>query len=208
MLHTVMSEPVFETGLLLAGRIDPFDVRKQLTRWTASGKIHQLRRGLYCLAEPYQKIVPHPFMVANRFVGGSYISLQSALAYYDMIPEYVPMTTSVTTGRAATYDTPLGQFDFRHIQVNWLHGYHRVALENGQEAFIASPEKALLDLVYLQPGGDEESYLRSLRLQALDQLNLEKLEQLSIKSGKPKIARAVNVLRRLVDEENSGYRIL
>jgi hypothetical protein len=68
LLHIVENEPVFETGLLLSGNVDPFDVRKQLSRWTTSGKILQVRRGLYCLAQPYQKSVPHPFLIANRLV--------------------------------------------------------------------------------------------------------------------------------------------
>ncbi|MBU4385651.1 MAG: type IV toxin-antitoxin system AbiEi family antitoxin domain-containing protein, partial [Actinobacteria bacterium] len=59
-------EPLFETGLLLAGDVDPAGVRRQLSRFTASGRLLQLRRGLYALAPPYQKAMPHPFMVANR----------------------------------------------------------------------------------------------------------------------------------------------
>ena len=61
LLHNVENEPVFETSLSLSGDVDPFNVRKQLSRWTTSGKIYQLRRGLYSLAQPYQKSVPHHF---------------------------------------------------------------------------------------------------------------------------------------------------
>jgi predicted transcriptional regulator of viral defense system len=208
MLHIVENEPVFETGLLLSGNVDPFDVRKQLSRWTASGKLYQLRRGLYCLAPPYQKVVPHPFLIANRLLGGSYVSLQSALAYYGMIPELVSATTSVTTAHPTTYSTPFGQCDFRHIQVRWFHTYHRVELENDQWAFIATPEKALLDLVYLQPGGDKENYLRSLRLQALDQLELDVLQRLAFTATKPKLMRAVKTICHLVEEEYSEYKAL
>jgi hypothetical protein len=52
----VQSEPVFETAFLLAGDVDPADVRKQLSRWKRAGRILQLRRGLYALAPPYQKV--------------------------------------------------------------------------------------------------------------------------------------------------------
>jgi len=83
----------------------------------------------------------------------SYISLQSALAYYGMIPEHVPVTTSVTTSRPAHWETPLGIFDFRHIQVDFFDGYRLIDLSEKQQAFIARLEKALLDLVYLEPGG-------------------------------------------------------
>lgn len=86
LLAAVGDEPVFETGLLLAGEVDPSDVRRQLSRWVASGRLFQLRRGLYALAPPFQKVLPHPFLVANRLVGGSYVSLQSALAHHGLIP--------------------------------------------------------------------------------------------------------------------------
>ena len=208
LLRVVENEPVFETGLLLSGKVDPFDVRKQLSRWTASGKIYQLRRGLYSLAQPYQKSVPIPFLIANRLVAGSYVSLQSALAYYGMIPEHVPTTTSVATAHPITYRTPLGQYDFYHIQVSWFHTYRRKELENNQWAYIATPEKALLDLVYLQPGGDKDGYLLSLRLQAMDQLDMNLLQRLASTANKPKLNRAAKIIQHLVDEEKTGYQSL
>jgi len=97
LVKIVGNEPVFETGMLLAGDDNPADIRRQLSRWKEAGKIYQLRRGLYTLASPFQKVNPHPFLVANRMVPASYVSLQSALAYYGMIPEHVPVTTCITT---------------------------------------------------------------------------------------------------------------
>jgi len=208
LLHVVGNEPVFETGFLLSGDVDPFDIRKQLSRWTAAGKIIQLRRGLYSLARPYQKSIPHPFLIANRLVAGSYVSLQSALAFYGLIPESVPATTSLTTANPKTYNTPFGQFEYRHIQVNWFHAYKLVEVEAGQWAFVATPEKALLDLVYLQPGSDEEDFIRSLRLQALDQFDRVLLQQLASTAQKPKFLRAVKIILQLVEEEKSGYEAL
>lgn len=208
LLSIVGDLPVFETGLLLSGDVRPADVRKQLSRWTASGKLYQLRRGLYGLAPPYQKVRPHPFLIANQLQTGSYVSLQSALAYYGMIPEYTPVTTSVSTGRPMTHQTPFGQFDYRHIQVRWFQGYRKLDLGNEQTAFIASPEKALLDLVYLQPGGSSKEYLQSLRLQALDQMDREQLRRLAGAAGKPKLHRALHVIEQLIDEEMTGYETL
>ncbi len=75
LLDIVQDEPVFDTGLLLAGDVNPREIRRQLSRWRQSGKIYQLRRGLYCLAPPFQKINPHPFLVANRLLSASYVSL-------------------------------------------------------------------------------------------------------------------------------------
>ena len=60
LVALVKDEPVFETALLLAGNANPADVRRQLSRWQKAGKIYQLRRGLYSLAPPFQKTIPHP----------------------------------------------------------------------------------------------------------------------------------------------------
>ena len=78
LLEIVGDEPVFNTGLLLAGDVNPTDVARQVSRWTKAGLLYQLRRGVYALAPPHQKVKPHPFLVANRMVRGSYVSLQSA----------------------------------------------------------------------------------------------------------------------------------
>lgn len=208
LLHIVDNLPTFDTGLLLSGSVSPLDVRKQLSRWTRSGKLYQLRRGLYSLAPPYQKVIPHPFLIANQLLPGSYVSLQSALAYYGMIPELVAVTTSITTSRPLTYQTPFGQFDYHHIQVDWFRAYRIVDLGNDQRAFIASPEKALLDLIYLQAGGDSENYLRALRLQALDQIDGEQLRQLASDTGRPKLLRALHVIERIIEDEATGYETL
>ena len=134
MLAVVGDEPLFETGLLLAGDVDPNNVRRQISRWTAAGKLHQLRRGLYALAPPYQKTRPHPFLIANRLVRASYVSLQAALAHYGLIPEHVPVVTNVTTARPVEYETPLGHYAFRHVKQSLFYGYRWAEVGNGQSA--------------------------------------------------------------------------
>jgi predicted transcriptional regulator of viral defense system len=201
LVKIITDEPVFDTGLLLAGDANPHEIRRQLSRWKKAGKIYQLRRGLYCLAPPFQKVNPHPFLVANRLIPASYVSLQSALAYYGMIPEYVPVTTCVTTSRPAHWETPLGIFDFRRIQVDFFYGYRLVDLGEKQQALIASPEKALLDLVYLEPGGDMLDYLTELRLNNLDQLDWQLISRLAGQIKKPKLLRALAAIRELAGEE-------
>ena len=208
LLEIVGSEPVFETGLLLAGAVDPEDVRRQLSRWTQTGHLYQLRRGLYALAPPYQKVKPHPFLVANRLVHGSYVSLQSALAYYGLIPEHVPRTLSVTTARPARWDTRLGSYEFHHIKIDWLHGYRLVKMAGDQQAFVATPDKALLDLIYLQPGGDSPAYLRELRLQNLDRLDLDTLHQQARLADSAKLDRAAAVIASLIQSEELEYESL
>jgi predicted transcriptional regulator of viral defense system len=206
LLRLVGDEPLFETGLLLAGDVGPMAVRRQLSRWVSSGRLLQLKRGLYALAPPFQKVRPHPFLVANRLVPGSYVSLQSALAHFALIPESVPVTTSVTVGRPGRWDTPLGTYDFRHLQSELLFGYRKALVADRQEALSATPEKALLDLVYLEPEGDSREYLAELRLQNMDGLDLEQLDHLATASGKPKLRRAAERIALLAETEAREYQ--
>jgi predicted transcriptional regulator of viral defense system len=208
LLEVVQGEPVFESGLLLAGPVDPRHVRQQLSRWVKAGRIYQLRRGLYALAPPYQKTLPHPFLVANRLVRASYASLQSALAHYGLIPEAVPVTTSVTTGRPGRWETPLGVFEFQHVHAGLFSGYERTRLNGGQSAFVARPEKALLDLVYLTPGAADPAYLDELRLQNLELLDLQALGQMAERSGKAKLRRAAALIAGLRAREAAEYEAL
>ena len=208
LLTIVSEEPLFETGLLLSGHVEPTDVRRQLSRWVQEGRIHQLRRGLYTLAPPYQKVIPHPFLLANWLVHGSYVSCQSALAHYSLIPEHVPVMTSVTTQRPGCWTTPLGQYEFRHIQQRWFMGYQRLLIVQGQLAYIASPEKALLDLAYLQAGADDPAYLHELRLQNLHQLDRNKLWQLAVQIHSPKLQRVAEQIIVLAEQEAAEYEVL
>lgn len=205
LLQIVGDEPAFETGLLLASEGDPDHVRRQLSRWVQAGRLYQLRRGLYALAPPYQKGKPHPFLAANRMSRGSYISLQSVLAHYGLIPEYVPVVTSVTTTRPGRWETPLGIFEYRHIRPALFFGYRRLELGSGQVAFVAMPEKALLDLIYLTPGGDTLDYLQELRLQNLERLDLAALRQMSERFERPKMVRAVEGIVTLARAEAEEY---
>lgn len=205
LLSLVGDLPLFETSLLLAGDVDPDDVRRQLSRWVRAGKIKQLRRGLYTLTPPYQKVSPHPFLIANAMAPGSYVSMQSALAYYGLIPEYVQVTLSVTPSRPAQWE---GNFIFRHIAPHLFFGYQSVDLPEGQKAFIATPEKAVLDLAHLTPNSDNPDFLNELRLQNLERLDLKRLEEYARRSKKPKWLRVARLLTEMAVQERDDYEEL
>ncbi len=208
LLRVVGDEPVFETGLLLAGNEDPHALRVQLSRWVRAGKLYRLRRGLYALAPPYQRVRPHPFLVANHLVRPSYVSLQAALAHYNLIPEAVYTVTSVTTARPGQRQTPLGVFLYRHVRPALFFGYRLEEVASGQRAFVALPEKALLDLVYLQPERDLHVYLQELRLQNLERLEPQRLREFAERSGVVKLRRAVEVILTLREQEEEAYEAL
>lgn len=208
LLEIVGNEPVFETGLLLAGVTDPNSVRQQLSRWTQAGRLYQLRRGVYALAPPFQKTKPHPFRIANLLVKSSYVSLHSALEYYGLIPEYTPATTSVTTLRSGSWATPLGNFEYRHVQIALFYGFKHIEVSSAQFAFLATPEKALLDLTHLTPRADHSAYLDELRLQNLEQLDLAKLVDFAERSGHPKLVRAARLIAERANQERAEFETL
>ncbi len=205
LVEIVGESPFFETGLLLTGCVDPIDVRRQLSRWVQTGRIFQLRRGLYTLAPPYQKVIPHPFAIANELVHGSYVSCQSALAFYGLIPEGVPQTISVCRGRPNHWHTPFGEFWFHHLADRLMTAYRMVDLPGYNKVFVATPEKALLDLIHLQPAGDNPVYLQELRLQNVEILDLQQLQTMAEKSNSPKLIRAAQIIFTLAQEEHQAY---
>ena len=184
LLEIVEDEPVFETGLLMAGRGHEPGLPAQLSRWSASGKLFRLRRGLYALAPPYRKVIAHPFLIANRLEPGSYVSGLSALAYVHAIPEFVAEVTSCGPGRPRIRETPLGRFSYRSLKPELRCGYRLADLGGGQSAFLASPEKALLDLVHLQPGGDDPAWIDGLRLD-LEALSTRESGPDRVRHGQP-----------------------
>lgn len=208
LLRIVGDEPLFDTGLLLAGGVDRADVERQLSRWVRSGKILKLRRGLYALAQPLEKRRPHPFLIANRLVRPSYVSLESALAFHGLIPEYVPVVTSVTTNRPGRHATPLGPYGYRRIKDQLLWGYAEFRLPGDQQALVARPEKALLDLLYLRAAADRRGFIEELRLQNLDRLDLERLQQEAQRVGSAKASRALGIIIELARAEVEEYEAL
>ena len=207
LLQIVEDEPVFETGFLVAGRAREPGLPAQLSRWTASGKLFRLRRGLYALAPPYRKVIPHPFLVANRLVPGSYVSGLSALAHAGAIPEFVAEVTSCGPGRPHTRETPLGRFSFRHLKPELRGRYRLVDLGGDQGAFVASAEKAFLDLVHLQPGGDDPAWIDGLRLNP-EAFSAGALERIAAAAGSPKLVRAAAHVSRLRQDSALAYEPL
>lgn len=202
--NIVQDQPLFETSLLLTGDVTRHQAQRQLSDWTKAKKLVQLRRGLYSF--PNQN--PHPFIVANKLVLGSYVSLQMALAYYHLIPEHVAVVTSVTTQRPGKYDNKFGRFSYRRIRSSLFYGIEYRLLVNDDYAYVAKPEKALLDLIHFRPQGDSIAYIDSLRLQNLEILDLERLHRFAELAGKPKLKRAASVIDLIVRRESEEYERL
>jgi hypothetical protein len=131
-----------------------------------------------------------------------------ALAYYHLIPEHVAVITSVTTQRPGEYENKFGRFSYRHIHPSLFFGIEYRLLVKDEYAYVATPEKALLDLIHFRPQGDSREYIESLRLQNLEILDVERLHRLAERSGKPKLKRAASVIEAIARREAEEYEPL
>ncbi|MEX0583861.1 MAG: type IV toxin-antitoxin system AbiEi family antitoxin domain-containing protein [Sneathiella sp.] len=123
-----------------------------VNRALKSGELVRVKRGLYVLSDALRSDSIHPFHLAQALHPGSYISLESALAYHGWIPEAVYTTTSVVLGgrsRQITHET-LGQFTFTPLALERLHFLELVDRLKVQQQtmLVAKPIRALMDLVY------------------------------------------------------------
>jgi hypothetical protein len=89
--------------------------------------------------------------------------LQSALSYYGFIPEGVFQVTSITTKRTRTLDTTKKRFIYRNIKKNCYFGYTLLPFKKGHHIRLAKPEKALLDLLYLDDTLNHEKAFEAMR---------------------------------------------
>lgn len=149
------------------------------------GRIIRLKRGLY-VRSAEDGAMPVPFLIANHLYGPSYVSFQSALRHYGLIPERVYETQSMTIKHNRSFDTPLGRFTYRSCGVDYFPiGIHQE--QEGQDTYlIASPEKALCDLLLKTAGiavsssKKLEAYLASdlrFEMDALGTFDVKLLEQ-------------------------------
>ena len=125
----------------------------KISEMIKSGELVSLRRGLYVPGPELDLPIPESFVIANHLRGPSYVSLESALSYWNLIPERVYETSSVTTKTTKTYQTSLGRYSFQHLTTPYYSfGIRSVRLTEQQTALIASPEKAVCDKIVLTAG--------------------------------------------------------
>jgi len=155
------------------------DIRRQVSGWVKKGYLLQLKKGVYVFSDTYRKIAPSLRFIANYLVMPSYLSLEYALGYYDLIPEKVTVYNSLTTKKTQTFTNALGRFEYSSVKESLFFGFTKVS-SNDQDFFIAFPEKAILDFFYFRehirgaPGEFE-----AFRFQNLGILKLKRFHEFS-----------------------------
>jgi len=171
------------------------------------GSLISLRRGLYIPGPESDLPIPHLFVIANHLRGPSYVSLESALSYWGMIPERVHEISSVTLKTPHVYETPVGIFRYRHlVSPYYSFGILRERVAPDQYVLIASREKAVCDKIILTSGVILRSRLQTLEFLTedlrIEEDQLSELDHFLIESWLPDAPKSSS-LRMLINTLHS-----
>jgi predicted transcriptional regulator of viral defense system len=173
--------------------------RRRLVEWQRKGYIEHIKRGFYRFHD--QKLTEGlSFLIANKIYTPSYISLETALWFYGLIPEATFTVSSVSTQNTTTLETSAGSFSYRHINNNLFFAY-KLILKNDYIVAIASLEKAVLDYLYLNTQIISVDDFESLRWNkiVLNSMNFVLLEEyLNLYKCKA-LKNRVNTLKKYLD---------
>ncbi len=156
--------PVFSIADIRAAH-GGFD-RRRLSEWQKKGYIKKIVKGYYLFSdiEMNEGLL---LAIANKIYKPSYISFETAMSHYRLIPESIYMITSVSTKRTSLFETPLVRFSYRTIKPALFFGYS--LLPGGIK--MAFMEKAILDYFYINPALRTEDDFASLRINKEEMLN-------------------------------------
>lgn len=146
----------------------------QLSFWIKNNWVEQVRRGVYILKDSK---IEEPFIIANFIYSPSYVSLESALNYYSIMPDIPFSTTSVTTRKTKKFRTKgYGIFYYKHLKPDLFFGYKTILIKKNYSYNIASQEKAIFDYFYLQREKiiSPEGFIKELRLTLTKKFNWKK----------------------------------
>ena len=156
---------------LLKGYNRPYD---KIMEMVNQGILVQLRRGLYLTTSLVNEKTPEPFLIANHIYGPSYVSIDSALFHWGLIPERVFEISSVTTKISKRFLAQNVVYSFTHLPIAYYPlGIQSLPLTENQTVLIASPEKALLDKVITTSGVNLRSKNQAMAF-LVEDLRIEK----------------------------------
>ena len=126
-----------------------------------AGDIVRLKPGLYVTSPTISEKRMNEFLIANHLHGPSYVSMQTALRYYGLIPEHVVEIISLTPRRAKTFSNKVGRFRYVHCPDSYFPIGITSIIDESVSFLIATPEKALCDLM---------SYTANLNLRYISEI--------------------------------------
>jgi predicted transcriptional regulator of viral defense system len=160
------------------------NIRVKINDMLKKREIIRVKKGLYIPGEQYRNAPIYKETLSNLIYGPSYISLQYALSFYNMIPERTETVTAVTNKRNKVFDTPVGRFSYRYIHPDlYSEGIDLIELDEKHNILIASKEKAVADILYFNDVFEnieelEEFLFENMRI---EESEIKKLKISSIK---------------------------
>jgi len=157
--------------------------------------VRMLARGWYVFAD-VQVDLPLLFDVGCQAYSPAYVSLESALSWYELVPETVHAITLVGTRTTRTSATDAATFVWRTVKPCRWFGYRVVEYGRGRRFLIAEAEKAILDYLYLHPGLRTADDMLSVRLDegGFAALDHDRLERWALRFEHARLSRQVHVL--------------
>lgn len=146
----------------------------QIAFWVKKGYLKRIEKGLYLLANAQNDI--NLLALASKIYAPSYLSLEFALNYYGIIPDIPGTYTSVTSRKTMTHKNEFGNFSYQKIKSDLFFGY--VLQKDRNVSFcIATPEKAILDYLYLNKNKlvAQENFWRELRIDEEFRFDLKRI---------------------------------
>ena len=187
--------PVIPLQSVIGQINNPQMLKNQISFWNKKGLVHTLKKGLYILNEQDRKKITSREFIANQLVFPSYVSMESALALYQMIPETVYQVTSITFKKTISFTNILGTFVYRNLKSELFFGYSNIKDESQLPYLLAEKEKAFLDFAYLNMKTWSEKshdiFEESYRMENLDTLDQTKLQAYLKKFNSKKLTRII-----------------
>lgn len=151
-LRGLSNQPL--THQLLAGLLKGYKrPNDKILSLKADGLIEPVKKGLYIAGRSLGVERPESALLANHILGPSYLSMESALAHYGLIPEKVFAVTSMTTKASRKFQTNIGLYTYTNLSLPYYaFGLATVSLSKDQQAIMAIPEKALCDKIATTAG--------------------------------------------------------
>ncbi|MEG0796918.1 MAG: hypothetical protein RR397_10515 [Odoribacter sp.] len=126
-------------------------VHNKISELEKSGKLIRLKKGIYVVSPNVSGKLLSEELIANHLYGPSYVSMEFALRYYGLIPESVHTVRSLTTKHSKEFKNSLGTFQYTQCPKEYFSIGIRQEIKGLTSFLIASPEKALCDLIIHTP---------------------------------------------------------
>jgi hypothetical protein len=181
----------------------------KISSWLTNGDIISLKKGLYVVSENYRTEKLNLEIIANHIYGPSYVSLDSALQFYRIIPERVSVVTSVCTKRSKSFENGFGIFNYYGAKEKYAGiGVDSKSQDGIHYFLIATVEKALCDKIVFTKNLQLKS-LKSVQrfleddiradFSAIESFNFNMLEQCAECGVKSKeLSSLIKYLRNLI----------